>query len=84
MLNSTPKDRYGRYLATLYTDNQDVGLRLVRDGLALVYTVYPFSAMSIYLREQEGARTARRGFWANTEVADRAKVLIAQWQGQGQ
>ena len=84
MLNATPKDRYGRFVATLYTDNQDVGLKLVKEGLALVYTVYPFPAMSVYLQEQETAKAARRGFWANAEVADRAKALIAQWQGQTQ
>jgi len=84
MLNALPKDRYGRFIAVLYTDNQDVGLKLVRDGLALVYTVYPFPAMSVYLQEQETAKAVRRGFWANTEVAERAKSLIAQWQGQTQ
>ncbi|MHC1725668.1 MAG: thermonuclease family protein [Syntrophobacteraceae bacterium] len=84
LLHSTPKDRYGRYIATLYVDDQDIGLRLVKEGLAMVYTVYPFPAMSLYLQEQELARAGRRGLWANAEVASRALGLIREWQGHSQ
>ncbi len=84
LLHSTPKDRYGRYIAMLYADDQDIGLRLVREGLALVYTVYPFPAMSLYLQEQELARAGRRGLWANNEVSSRALALISEWQGRAQ
>lgn len=84
LLHSTPKDRYGRYIATLYVDDQDIGLRLVKEGLAMVYTVYPFPAMSFYLQEQELARAGRRGLWANAETASRALALIHEWQGNAQ
>ena len=82
LLNSSPKDRYGRYLATLYVDDQDVGLRLVRDGLALVYTVFPFPGMAFYLQEQELARAGRRGLWANAEMTAYASSLMREWQGR--
>jgi endonuclease YncB( thermonuclease family) len=82
LLHSTPKDRYGRYIAMLYVDDQDIGLRLIKEGLALVYTVYPFPAMSFYLQEQELAKAGRRGLWANTEVTSRALALIREWQGR--
>jgi micrococcal nuclease len=84
LLHSTPKDRYGRYIAMLYVDDQDIGLHLVKEGLALVYTVYPFPTMSFYLQEQELARAGRRGLWANTEVTSRALALIREWQGRSQ
>jgi micrococcal nuclease len=84
LLHSTPKDRYGRYIAMLYVDDQDIGLHLVREGLALVYSVYPFPAMSLYLQEQELARAGRRGLWANAEVTSRALALIREWQGRSQ
>jgi micrococcal nuclease len=84
LLHSTPKDRYGRYIANLYVGDQDIGLRLVKDGLALVYVVYPFPAMSLYLQEQESARAGRRGLWANDEVSSRAFALIREWQGRSQ
>jgi micrococcal nuclease len=80
MLDSAPKDRYGRYIATLYVDNQDLGLKLIKEGLALAYTVYPFPAMSLYLQEQELARAGRKGLWANKDVEARALVLINEWQ----
>lgn len=81
LLHSTPKDRYGRYIAALYVDDRDIGLRLIKEGLAVVYTVYPFPAMSFYLQEQELARSGRRGLWANAEVASRALALMREWQG---
>lgn len=80
MLNSTPKDRHGRYIATFYVENQDIGLRLIREGLVLAYTVYPFPAMSLYLTEQELAQAGRKGLWANKDVATRALALINEWQ----
>jgi len=84
LLHSTPKDRFGRYIAMLYVDDQDIGLRMIKEGLALVFTVYPFPAMSFYLQEQELARAGRRGLWANAEVTSRALALIREWQGRSQ
>jgi len=82
MLHTVPNDRHGRYLATFYCNGKDLGLSLVRQGLALVYTVYPFPAMPVYLQEQELARAGRRGLWANTAVADRALSLMREWEKQ--
>jgi endonuclease YncB( thermonuclease family) len=84
MLNITPKDKNGRYLATLFADDQDIALRLVRQGLVLVYTVYPFPAMQSYLQEQELARAGRRGLWASAAASERALAMINEWRGQSQ
>lgn len=84
MLNATPKDKNGRYLATLFADDQDMALYLVRQGLVLVYTVYPFPAMQGYLQEQEQARAGRRGLWASTAATERALAMISEWRGQNQ
>ena len=84
LLNATPKDKNGRYLATLFADDQDIALHLVRQGLVLVYTVYPFPAMQGYLQEQEQARAGRRGLWANTAATERALAMINEWRGQSQ
>lgn len=80
MLHTTPKDRNGRFIATLYVDDQDIALRLVKEGLVLVYTVYPFPAMSLYLEQQELARARRKGLWANTDVSGRALALMGAWR----
>jgi endonuclease YncB( thermonuclease family) len=80
LLNTPPKDKYGRTLATLMVDDQDLALGLVSKGVVLVYTVYPFPAMALYLREKEAARADRRGFWGDPTVAARADLLEQQWR----
>lgn len=80
LLNAPPKDNRGRTLATLFSGDRDIALQLVGEGLVLVYTVYPFPAMQLYLQEQERARSAHRGLWANKEVSDRAEGLMREWQ----
>lgn len=82
MLQNGAKDRFGRYIATLYVDDHDVGLKMIQDGLVIAYTVYPFPAMSMYLQAQETARSAKRGLWANNDAVQRATALINEWQRQ--
>jgi micrococcal nuclease len=84
LLNVTPKDKRGRYLATLYADDEDIAIRLLRQGLVLVYTVYPFPAMQSYLQEQERAKAGRRGIWSNAAAAERGLALIREWRNQNQ
>lgn len=82
ILHTQPKDTHGRFLATLYVNEGDVAIHLIRKGLVLVYSAYPFPAMPIYLHEQELARGGNRGIWGNTEVKMRALALISEWQEQ--
>jgi Micrococcal nuclease (thermonuclease) homologs len=84
MLNAAPKDKKGRYLATLYAEDQDIALHLVRKGLVMVYTVYPFPSMQLYLQEQEQARTGRRGLWASAAATERAMAMANEWRRQNQ
>jgi endonuclease YncB( thermonuclease family) len=79
-LADKPKDSHGRTLATLYVGGEDLGMDLVRRGVALVYTVYPFPAMSTYLQEQHGARAERRGMWGNPQLSQRAELLTKEWE----
>ncbi|MBI1891434.1 MAG: thermonuclease family protein [Burkholderiales bacterium] len=80
LLHSTPKDKHGRTIATLFVDDNDLGLSLISDGHVLAYPVYPFPSLPVYLREQAAARAAKRGFWANNEVVVRADALIRDWR----
>jgi micrococcal nuclease len=84
MLNATPKDKKGRYLATLFADDRDIALHLVRKGLVMVYTVYPFPSMQLYLQEQEQARAGHRGLWASTAATERAVAMSNEWRRQNQ
>jgi len=80
LLHNPSKDKQGRTLASLFLDDQDIGMQLVTEGLGLVFPVYPFAALPLYLREQDGARSARRGFWSHPDAIERAAALALQWQ----
>ena len=83
LLNNPPRDRHGRTLATLYAGGQDVGLDLISQGHALVFSVYPFPSMSLYLQAQNEARAKHLGLWSDAEVSGRAEALMREWAKQG-
>ncbi len=78
-LAEPPKDSHGRTLATLLVNGEDAALALVREGMTLVYTRYPFPEMATYLKEQEVARAERRGLWADPRMVTRADGLAREW-----
>ena len=82
MLHNSVKDRYGRYVATIYADEHDVALDMIERGLVMAYTVYPFPAMTVYVQAQDTAKKMKRGLWANSEVSERAAALMKEWQRQ--
>lgn len=79
ILGSPAKDNRDRYLATLLLHDSDVGLELVKRGLALVYTPYPFPAMPVYLQAQSEARENRIGLWASEVMVERSNRLMLEW-----
>jgi endonuclease YncB( thermonuclease family) len=79
-LATPPRDKHGRTRAHLYVGETDVGLALVKKGLALTYSVYPFPTMSLYAEEQAQAQAERRGFWSDPAIAKRAELLERQWR----
>jgi endonuclease YncB( thermonuclease family) len=57
-------DKYGRIVGRVVVDKRDVGLELVRSGLAWHFTRY--SNDSILADAERAAREARRGLWADS------------------
>lgn len=57
-------DRYNRTLATLWHNDQDVNLEMVRTGQALVYRRYCDEA--VYLGAESEAQQQKRGVWDGT------------------
>lgn len=55
-------DRYGRAVARLFADNEDLGLAMVAAGRAVVYEQYNDSAS--YRAAEADARRAGRGVWS--------------------
>ncbi len=61
------RDRYDRTVAEIYSGGQSVGLQLVREGYAVVYTQYLSgcaATASDYRQAEAEARAARRNFWS--------------------
>jgi endonuclease YncB( thermonuclease family) len=83
LLNTPPRDRHGRTIATLYAGEQDIGMALISEGHALVYSVYPFASMPVYLQAQVQARSKSLGLWGNPDVSTKAEALINEWARQG-
>ncbi len=62
-LRGAEKDRYGRTLARVYADGDDVCLAMIRAGYAWHYTRYSNDA-GLAAAERE-ARASKRGLWAD-------------------
>lgn len=80
LTHTPPRDRQGRTLAALYAGTDDIGLWMVSQGHAMVYTVYPFTQMSTYLAAQQDAKKQRKGLWANPALREQAEALAVQWE----
>ncbi len=57
----TGKDRYGRYLARLYLDGEDINRHMVKAGFAWVYDDY-VTDKSFYV-DQKSAKRNKLGLW---------------------
>jgi endonuclease YncB( thermonuclease family) len=62
---SQSTDRYGRTIARVRVGGEDLGLALLKAGLAWQYTTY--SHDPVYGAAERGARTARQGLWADKD-----------------
>lgn len=62
-------DYYGRFVAQVFVNGEDAGLRLIAEGLAYVYRPYLKKlnpdAVSEYWSAQRRARSARLGVWSS-------------------
>jgi micrococcal nuclease len=83
MLATPPKDKHGRTIATLFVDDEDVSPKLIREGLVLVYTAFPFPAMHEYMHEQELAKNDHKGLWGDPLATERAQLLVQEWRKGG-
>ncbi len=70
-LKGEKKDRYGRTLARVYADGDDVCLAMLREGFAWHYVQYSKDA-DLAAAENE-ARAAHRGLWAD-------KAPVPPWE----
>lgn len=60
----TERDKYGRLLRYVYTQDRFVNLELVRGGYAVIYTFPPdVKYQEALLAAQQEAREAKKGLW---------------------
>lgn len=62
LVDTVDHDRYGRAVARLHDQGEDLGLALVRAGQAAVYR--PYNDDPHYLAAEAEARRAGRGIWS--------------------
>lgn len=60
----------------------DVGLKLVKRGLVLVYRRYGFAREPRYLAAELSAKREKRGLWRSEKATVRATALEAAWLAQ--
>lgn len=72
-------DERGRTLTYLSAAGIDVGLSLVEQGLAAVYTEFAFSREAEYTRAEREAQRRRRGMWRDPRARKRLDALKAEW-----
>jgi endonuclease YncB( thermonuclease family) len=65
-------DQYGRVVGTVLAGGHDVGLEQLRSGMAWFYTYYGNEMNSrdraAFLEAERGAKSARRGLWADARA----------------
>lgn len=63
------KDRYGRFIGTLYEKNQDINAWMIEQGYAWAYRKYLGEHNQHYLSLENEARQNKRGLWIDGERA---------------
>lgn len=73
-------DAHRRVLAYLKQEETDIGLEMVKKGMVIVYTLYPFDRMQAYLDAEKEARQSGKGLWSNPTAFERAEKLKRIWE----
>lgn len=76
------RDRYGRRAAyaAIGSDREDIGGRLIQEGLAWVDRSSDFSQLSEYLRREDDAAWGQRGVWKRLKGSHgTAKVIVGKF-----
>ena len=72
-------DPRGRTLARLTADGKDIGLRMVANGLVVVYRKFPFQGEKLYIAAEEKARAVNKGLWAIPMAVTRVQFWQVHW-----
>lgn len=74
------KDANQRVLSYLFLNQMDIGLEMLKNGLAMAYLKYPFTQSGFYLAAQNKAQKSKRGLWMIPAASKRARELQNFWR----
>jgi micrococcal nuclease len=79
------KDRYGRLLRYVYSDDTFVNLVMIREGYASAYIILPNTKYSIdFEAAEEEAKNAERGLWRSSKESSQCiSVANFHWNAEG-
>ncbi|KEO85218.1 5'-nucleotidase C-terminal domain-containing protein [Tumebacillus flagellatus] len=61
---SEPLDKYGRLLAHVFKNGEDINLKQVREGMATTYQIYPnLEGFETYADALKAAKAEKKGIW---------------------
>ncbi len=73
--DAVTEDRYGRLLAYVYVGETLINLRLLREGLAHLFTLPPNTRYyDLFFAAQEEARTEKKGLWGPRGMRGPVKI----------
>lgn len=72
--NDSDRDKYKRLLRYVYLDDELINAKLIHDGYAFAYVVFPFTKLDEFRTLEAEARANNRGLWAGCTVNDSSQV----------
>ncbi|MBS3777759.1 MAG: lamin tail domain-containing protein [Candidatus Thermoplasmatota archaeon] len=77
------KDQYGRDLCYVTFQSTDLNARLLKEGLARVYTLESFTKKSPYLSFENNAKTQLKGLWNCSESQSVLRISEVHYDAYG-
>jgi micrococcal nuclease len=79
------KDQYGRLLRYIFLNNENINVKMIKEGYANVYIIPPNTKYETELREAEDeAINANRGMWPTPENLPKCiDILCFHWNAKG-
>ena len=72
--NDSDRDKYKRLLRYVYIGDELINAKLIHDGYAFAYTVFPFTKLDEFRALEADARANNRGLWAGCTVNDSSNI----------
>jgi micrococcal nuclease len=72
---NSDRDKYNRLLRYIHLpDGTLVNAKLIRDGYAFAYTVFPFTRLEEFRSLESGARAANAGLWGSCRINESSQI----------